>query len=388
MTQVPITAPGDPGAVGRLGARIAGRPLLTIVGLYLVLRLANLFQMSWVARSADSSLTDMLVSWDGLWLRQAAESGWPVEFALNSGEQSTWAWPPLASLTARALAWLPGLEVPGALVAVNLVTGLLSALMVYAVVRWGLAPRAALIAALLWVAMPASPVFIMGYAEGPFLALVFTSMWFLGRGRPLVASALLVPAGMIKLQVIPFAAAAVLVALHLWWRSSRSLRETVTTVLAVGLAGLSAALWPVIVAVNFGDPRAYQKIQAGWNHSAIPFVDTWNWFVQAFASPNRATAYSLALVVVAIIAGVMVARRSNVPPSVRITGLLLPLFFLATAGGVSMARYLLPDLSIPVFLQSFVRDRYLLAGLGIALLASQVLWIQFFVAAPYGSQPP
>lgn len=368
---------------------IFGRPVVGLAIVYCLARLINVLQFAWLARATERNLPAVLMDWDGQWLAQAAQAGWPGDFSLAEPiEQSTWAWPPLVPLMARALSSASGLGTGGALIVLAAAGGLIATWCIYFAARQSLSAAASFGIAVLWLSMPASPVLIMGYAEGVFAAFVFASLWALGRGRHLLAALLLIPAGLSKMQVVPFAIAVVFVA-FMDWRRGRGSVLTVPRLLAV--AGLSAAsflLWPMTVGLYLRDMGAYSSVQSAWQRSSVPFADTWAWLQWLVSNPNRLTLASFLMMALAVVAAVVVARRNEVPLGLRLVSIFIPAFFIVIGAGMSTVRFLLPDPGLPVFLQQRLTRPWKAAVLGLLLVMLQAAWIQYFVGGGPTSMPP
>lgn len=368
------------------------RPLTFLLGTYALLRLLNLLILVGLAWGRGERWSTYILSWDSQWLIQAARDGWPILNLSASTEplqSRTWAWPPLAPLLARWTGFVfGGGAIESTLVAVNLLGGAVAAIVLFKLVTefWG--ARAGFLSAVIWMAMPASPVLVMGYAEGLFVAFAFSALWALQRHRYIVAAALLIPAGLTKLQVVPFAMALVGVVIYRWWRSGFTTPRLPVVVTSVLLAGISMFTWPVYVAVRLGSLDAYSQVRSTWNHESMPFLNTINWLEWLFSSPNRANVFAALGLAVSVVAAIWVIRAPLVPISMKWVGGLTPIFFAFAGAGVSTIRYLFPDPVIALMLTKLVRRGWHGVVLGSALVLSQIAWIVVFVAADPGSTPP
>ena len=378
--------------VSKEAAWFLRRPVAWLLVTYLLLRLLNLLVFVGIARGRDERWSTYILSWDSQWLLLAARDGWPIlDLAADTEAlpSSTWAWPPLVPLLARWSALvLGGGAIEPTLVIVNFVGGAVAAVVLFKLVTefWG-AP-AGFLAAVIWIAMPGSPVLVMGYAEGLFVAFAFSALWALQRQRYVLAAVLLIPAGLTKLQVVPFALAIIGVVVYRWWRSGFTTPRSLVVATSVLLAGVSMFTWPIYVAVRLGSLDAYSQVRSTWNHETTPFLNTIMWLEWLVSSPNRANAFAALGLAVAVFAAIWVVRASLVPIGMKWVGVTTPIFFAFAGAGVSTIRYLFPDPVIALLLTKLVRRTWHGAVLVSALVLSQVAWIVVFVAADPGSTPP
>jgi len=374
---------------------IARRPrnvVLLLLSTYLLLRMMNALVLVWFATSRGFRWHHYILSWDSQWLLEAARDGWPVidlSDATASQTSSTWAWPPLAALLARWTGWLLGDgAVAPALVTFNFVGGAVASLILYWMVSGIWNRKVGLAAALTWMAMPGSPVLVMGYAEGVFAAFAFSALWALQRERYVLAAALLVPAGLTKLQVVPFALAVLAVIVFRWWRSKWTEPAAPVLVTAGLLAVASMLAWPIFTAVRLGSWDAYSQVRSTWNHETTPFLNTFNWIQWLVDLPNRANILAALALLLSVVAAVWAVRSASVPAGFKWVGVTTPLFLAFAGAGVSTVRYLLPDPVIALFVSRLPNRLWQWIALGSMLVASQIVWIQVFVLADPGSTPP
>lgn len=367
------------------------RSVWLIVAGFVVFRLVNLATYGAIASARGGPWSDLLFSWDSQWLIRAAKSGWVVPgggLDEVSASQSTWAWPPLVPLLGRTVGSLPGADASWALVGLNLFGGLVASLLIFVLVRemWG--NRAARIAALAWSALPASPVFLLAYAEGIFLAFCFGALLAMQRSRFNLAGVLLVPAGLSKLQVVPFALALIVVVVAARWKDRERGPSWMTVVISSSLATLAVAAWPAYVAVRFSAVNAYSRVQSAWNWEQVPLVGTSKWLVSVVAMPNRAAAFALAALVVSVVAAIVIARNRTVSPAVKSVGILGPIVLILLGAGASTVRYVLSFPAIPMLLAVVASTRRRVVLLFVILSVGQFLWIFVFVAAGPTEWPP
>ena len=371
---------------------IARYPLVTAAGAFLALRVFDLIVFAAVARHRGMTLRDQLLSWDSGWLLNAALNGWPHELPRDANgavEQSTLPWPPLVPLAVRAASSILGDRgADAALVGMNLIGGLCSAVLLCLILMPYLGRVRAVGASILWSALPATPVLVMGYSEGVFTAFAFGALWAMTRDRYVLAGLLLVPAGLTKVTVVPFAvtlAVAVVVyrrrqdSAHMpWWR--------LLTVLA--LAGVSTVAWPAILAVRVGAWDAISQSHSAWGRDATPFGDVDDWLVSAVTDPSVNAWIGIAVMAAYLVAAVVVARDRRYPTAFRVLAVASPVFLLWAGPFISTARGVLPDPALSAAIQSWIRRGWVFGVVvaGLALLG--VGWILVFAAAGPGQPPP
>ena len=369
---------------------------------YLLFRIWDLAIFWWVARDTGRTLVQILMSWDSGWYLNAARNGYPDIEAIGTSDepvQTTWAWPPLYWMTARAVSYPLQVLVLGplgqdshslsaSLVLVNVTCGLLAAVVLYLAMRPVCGPAGAAILALLWAAGPASPIFVMAYTEGLMSLLLFAALWAVVHGRWVGASLLILGAALVKSSSPPFALALIIAVwiAHLTSRGpavSRS-RAVVTSAIAV----LAAIAWPLIVAISFGRTGALAEVHAAWGRTSIPFRDT----LAALASGpgNYLAQWYFSVVVVGIVSvtGILLVRDRRYPWYLRLSGPLLPAFVLFMSISLSAPRLLLLDLSLPVFEKKMVKGLASFVVLMLILAVVRSLWIILFPGGVTGDPAP
>lgn len=387
-----LQVPGEIESGARIGPRAAHHSVLTVLAAYGVFRLFNLGLFALVGSSRDLPVLDLVLSWDSRWLIEATVNGWEVPqggVTEASQVQSTWAWPPLAALLARVLSVGLGLDPGISLILINVTMGAVGALFLWRVVAEVLGDGLGVVAAVLWSAMPASPVLLMGYAEGLFVAFAFAALLAMQRGNFVYAGLLLIPAGLTKLQVVPFAVALVVVVTYRRWRTGPSAVSNVGLLSTVALASVSVVVWPVYVAFRFGVWNAYSQVQAAWNYwEAVPFLGSAQWLIGLTTQPNRATFFAFLAVAVAAAAVVVIVRTPRISLAFKTLSTTGPVFLLAVGAGASTVRYVLSFPAIPVAIALWAQSRWRLTLVVSALLTSQIAWVMIFVAAGPTEMPP
>lgn len=169
---------------------------------------------------AEPSTYDELGAWDGGWYVKLAEHGYPDHLSLVSPREDSTAplvFPPLYPMAMRLL-HLMGMPALTAGLLITAVAGALAVVGVYAVARDLIAPRAAMLAALLWAAGPMTVVLSMAYSEALFVALAAWAMWLARRGWWLTAGLLALLSGLTRSTGLAVGAAIAMAALLAWRR--------------------------------------------------------------------------------------------------------------------------------------------------------------------------
>lgn len=366
-------------------------PWILILAGFLAFRLFNVLVLWVIAMTRSDSVADLLFSWDSQWLIRAATEGWLVPdggLTTLTTTQSTWAWPPLVPLIGMWISSALAVDVGWTLVALNLAGGAVAAVLLYRVVADWSGRRTGVIAALAWSAMPASPVFLMAYAEGAFLALCFGALLAMQRQRYLLSGLLLIPAGLTKLQVVPFALALAIVVLVARFREKGAGPSWLIVLTSVSLAGISIAAWPALVAWRFGALDAYSQVQQAWNWERIPFVATFRWLISVVAEPNRASFFAFAAIAIGVVAAVWIARSPAASAPVKAVAITGPAFLVFLGAGASTVRYSLSFPAVAIMIARLGSTPWRVVGLFTLLILGQAAWIFVFVAAGPTEWPP
>jgi len=342
------------------------------------------------------------MSWDSGWYLNAANNGYPDQDAIGANDarvQTTWAWPPLYWLAARVVSYPLQAFVLGpvgqesyalsfSLLLVNVTCAMLAAVVLYLALRPLIGTRGSVIFALIWAAGPASPIFLMAYTEGLMSLLVFAALWAVIRGHWVSASALLFAAALVKSSSPPFALALIIAVwiAHFTGKGpavSRS-RALVTTV----IAALASVAWPLIVGIVFGRFSALAEVHAAWGRTSIPFRDT---LAALLGGPGNFPAqwlFSIAVVAVVTVTGMILLRNRNYPWYFRLSGFLLPVFVLFMSISLSAPRLLVLDLSLPALERKFVKGLGSFLFIMGILLVVRSLWIYLFPGGSLGDPAP
>jgi hypothetical protein len=292
----------------------------------------------------------------------------------------------------RALAWLPGVTLIGAGLAVTAIAGLAAA--------WGITtlgmkltadPRISLLMTAIWAVAPASTVEQMLYAEALFCALAVWALVALVDRRWLTAAGLTIAAGTVRstalaliAAVVVAAAAAVVQAVRArqhvgtWWRPAA----------AAVLAPLGMLGYLGYVAIRthrldgwFWIENHVFHMRFDWGASTLRVL--WGIFVDAPSVPEL-------IVGLAVIAGVLLAAWSlteRIPVYLHVYTVVLMITALGTSANwiSSKPRFMLPAivLTLPVArLLAPVRTSVLVPLIGVLAVLST--WFGLYLVAIVG----
>ena len=220
------------------------------------------------AGTAPPGYLTTVTRWDGQWYWEIAARGYPSELPTDASgnvEQNPWAFFPLYPYVVRGVMFVTRLDFPLASVAVSLVAGAVAMLLLYRLVARRHGPVGGIIAVLAMSTFICAPVMQISYTEGLALALVLAVITCVTRQRYWWAALALLFLGLTRGVAVAFAPALVVYAFLLWRQGSLSRRRTVALGLLAVWSGLVGVIWPVIVGVSTGMPRAYLLTQQAWN---------------------------------------------------------------------------------------------------------------------------
>ncbi|HSF97115.1 MAG TPA: hypothetical protein VLA55_00380 [Ornithinibacter sp.] len=407
-----------------LGARALGRPVLTILAVYVVSRVVALVAL-WVAATwfqapagvghDDPGLGDMFGLWDGIWYERIAEDGYPVPLPVDAdtGEvtYSAWAFYPLYPSLVKLL-MVTGMPFIAAGVLLNVVLGGVAAVLIWAVLRSGehadrqpQRERLALVAASLWCFYPTTAVMLKPYTEALAVALVAGALLLLIRRQYLLVALVAVPLGFAR-GVAPALGVAVLIHLAVRWREDRAAgvrplpgqrARAVAMLVAVAVSGVA---WPVVAGLATGVPTAFLDVQAAWGQRPDkgPFV---LWLEWAWEGKGLGGVVVLVALVGTYVALVLGRHGRWICIEARAWALAYPLYLFAVVRPItSMWRFLLLDFPIAALVTSVAMRtangqgvvphwRRRVAVVLAAVIAGLFWWTAaLLVYTPWGSFPP
>jgi hypothetical protein len=328
----------------------------------------------------------MTVLWDGFWYRQIAEVGYPpvlpIDAATGAVQENAWAFYPAFPTMARALMRLTGLGFPVVGSTLALALGFGAAVVMGLLLRDRVGPKVALAAVAVYAACPVSPSLQITYTESLAILLLCGFLWAISKERWLLTAGLALLIGVTRAMALPLAIVA-LVAVFLRWRRRTgdpiTPKEGWSAFAALGSCGAAGLLWPVIVSVAVGSPKAYTDTMGAWSvGGSVQLLRPWLEFV---GDPWNAVKVGLGLVlIVAMTIGPWAARLGTELRTwtLAYTGYLI----LVDAPSTSLFRHLLPLFPLTVVaIGGGWRDRparwmtWRTGFLVLVGLAGQVWWV-------------
>ncbi|MER7761492.1 hypothetical protein [Streptomyces sp. NPDC097619] len=323
---------------------LAVRRAAPALAVFAAIRLLGLMVLgAWSAVEGSSPHTLLSARWDSLWYTRVAELGYGYEVVLPDGAvHSNLAFFPLLPWLERAVSAPTGLSYADSGLLVSGVASLAAAWGVFAVADRLYGPRAGLLAAALWGALPVGIVQSMAYSESLFTALAAWSLYCVLSGRWVPAGLLAAAAGLTR-PVGAAVVAAVWVAVLLRLRAGeRSGRMVAGAVLApLGAAGY--VLW--VGARTGGGLFGYLDVQAGWGNGFDGGSAFARFVGGRLAAGGASTAAGLGLVLgVALVLWLYVlgVRRRQPVPLLVYCGIVVALALCASGYFGSKPRLLLP----------------------------------------------
>lgn len=225
------------------------------------------------------TLAELAMRWDAQWYWFVAVHGYPDVLPLTDAglvAENQWAFMPVYPYLALALSTLTG-SWPAAAVAISLVSGYLSCLVLYRLLRLRIDAPAAMWAVLLFACAPLAAIFQIGYAEALFLLWLFLALYALMRRRYVWLYVLIPLMGYTRPGILAFALLLALHGIHRWFTRRRDplpVRDVVHIVVLGMLAVGVGFSWQLIAAVVTGDPGAYLATELAWRRNWIAAPET------------------------------------------------------------------------------------------------------------------
>jgi len=386
------------------------------LGVYAVSRAWLVGVFVWVARLQEASawtpaspsyLDYVGYMFDGSWYRQIAEQGYPAELPVGADglvQQNAWAFFPAFPGLVRAVMEVTGGTWVVVAPLVATVLGALAVLVVHRVVTEG-APRAVeawpglpLATVALVCAFPPAAVLQAAYTESLALLLVAATLWAMVRRQYALAAVLMVALGFTRAVALPMVVVVVVHALVRWQarrRGERFDRWQVAQVTGLGVvAVLSGLVWPWLTGRVTGVPDGYLLTQEAWrgSRSTTPFV-SWTWVPEFWLGPWAVPALMAGF---GLVVALLVSRSAwRLGPELHAWSAgYLGYIVAVVEPGSSLARFLLLAFPMGTITAGLVTGRAWarrawLAGVLVAMLALQVLWVrQIWLFNPAGDWPP
>lgn len=266
--------------------------------------------------STNGSFLDFLTLWDGTHYREIASVGYPTTLPTTDEgrvDDSSWAFLPVFGVLAGLVATVTGLSYSAATVILSCLAGGAASYALYRLVEPRIGHRPALWTVSFFTFSPLGFLLQVGYAEGLFAFLTFSTLIALSQQRYWI----MLPFALVAAFTRPGALALAL-GIHVVLRlrsghkfPRNELRAAVTVGVLIAAAGLS---WPVIAWVVTGVPDAYLQTEMAWWSKYIGYVDflpLTPWFL-FFHSKLGAVGFAVPVVLAALFV-LWISRRSLRP---------------------------------------------------------------------------
>lgn len=264
------------------------------------------------------SFLDFLTIWDGKYYREIASTGYPTTLPTTDTGMvagNPWAFLPVYGLLVGLLSSIIGLSYAASAVTVSCVAGGAASYALYRLVQPRIGHRPALWTVAFFAFGPLGFLLQVGYAEGLFAFLAFSTLIALSQQRYWM----MLPFSLVAAFTRPGALAlALALGIHvvIRLRSDRQFPRSqqiaaVTVGLLIAAAGLA---WPVIAGIVTGIPDAYlQTEMAWWSHyiGRVDFLPLTPWFL-FFRAELGAVGLAAPVVLVALF--VLWIRRRSLRP--------------------------------------------------------------------------
>jgi hypothetical protein len=252
--------------------------LSRIVSTGLVLTLASVQgQNAWTP--ARPGYIDFATMWDSLWYNIVAVGGYPSVLPVTADGhvgENAWAFMPVYPMVVRALMLLTGAAWEPMAVLVATVCSLVTALLLYRLMRRVQPQSMALFSVVLFCVAPLSPLLQFGYAESMQLMLLTLALLLVLERRYLVLIPVIAVMALTRPTGLAFA---LFLALHVGYRWLRRDREPFPVreaALAFGVAvfsGVMGLAWPALAWAVTGSITAYTDTELSWRSAYIGYQE-------------------------------------------------------------------------------------------------------------------
>lgn len=353
------------------------------VGGFVAVRALGLLVLFVVAHQQGRSGYRLLTSWDAQWYARIAEDGYGFSLRHPDGRLlADYAFFPLLPFLERCLAALTGLSAEATGLVISTASSVAAAAGIFAVARLVIGSRAAVVATVLWAALPVGLALSMAYTEALFTALAAWSLYAVLSGRWLTAALLAFAAGLTRPSGVAVVAAVVVAAIApAASRRDRGspgagpIRPLVAALVApVGLLGyLGWAGW------SLGSVTGYLEVANGWGNGIDGGVAFAGWIRDLLDGDTVMLGVLVVLGVGVLVALFYLGIRQGQPLPLVIFTATIIMLALSTSGYFgSKPRYLLPAFPLVFPLAQWLARR------GTAVCVA-VLALLSAAAAVYGS---
>lgn len=341
-----------------------------------------------VADSQGRSGFRLLVKWDAQWYAGIARNGYGFVRIHEDGRHlADYAFFPLYPLTERIVAETLGLAYVSAGLVISGVASVVAAAGVYAVAQRVLTVPAAVIATVLWAALPMSVVQSMAYSESLFTALAAWCLHSVLQERWLTAALLACASGLTRPVGVAVVAAVMVTAVTPYVRHTRlawppRIRPVLSRRLAAAfLAPVGLLAYLVWVAWDRGQGGGYFSVTRAWGNDFDAGAAFTHWIgAQLAQRPVGGSAIVVGLAVLATLCWACVRIRLPLPLLVYTFALVA--ISLTTSGYFgSKPRYLLPAFPLLFPVAGWLAKRHsrvigaVLAGCTVGAAAYAPIWL-------------
>lgn len=371
-----------------------GAALLAIGG-YVAVRLLVLLWL-WIAASqAGHDVGRLLTKWDARWYASIAEHGYGLARVHQDGRVlSDFAFFPLLPWMERLTSSLTGMSHADSGLLVSTIAGLASAGGIFAVTNHVLGPRAAVMATVLWAAVPIGVVQSMAYSESLFTAVAAWALFAVIRERWLTAAALACAAGLARPSGVAVVVAVLIPAilsLVAEWRSSEQrlsrflLDRRLAAAILAPLGWLGYLGW---VGRQRGSLLGYFEVTSGWGNAFDGGIAFARWVGRYLTGPTPGLGVLLLLGLMVLALLVWKLIRQHAPLPLLVFTVVLVALAMTTAGYFgSKPRFLLPAFPLLFPIACWLASRRTPVGVG-ALAAGSILAAGYGAVWLLGPGPP
>jgi hypothetical protein len=277
-----------------------------------------------------------------------------------------------------------------AAIAINLIAGAITAVLLARLVSTFADDHTALRAVAIWAAFPTAFVLQVPYAEAIYLLFATGFLVALTSGRDGAAALLLAGASLSRGVLVPLVAAAGVRVLMQIVRQ-RTVTRPIAALAASAL--VSPFVWIVVAGAVTGRMDAYAATQRAWGFSSDWHAMVHDWMTLAAREGASLLIHPtvVALILTLVLTAILCARR-EIPLSIKAYGVTAAALLIALAqpsavGFGSMPRFVFGVLTLPIVLAIVVRRTWLLAPFLVLSTWLQYQWIADIWSGRLGVAP-
>lgn len=377
------------GAYLRRAVHASHRDVLLALGGFLAVRAFVLLCLAVGADHLGRSAYGVLTKWDAQWYAGIARNGYGfVRVTADGRHLADYAFFPFLPWTEHVLSALTGLTVLAAGLLISAIAGVVAAAGIFAVARRVLDRRAAVVATVLWAAVPIGLVESMAYSESLFTALAAWALMATLEQRWAVAAVLACAAGLTRptgIAVVAAVCAAALVAHRRRGADPTASRARLLPVVIAPLGLLGYLGW---VGWRRDSVTGYFAVTDGWGNHFDGGFSFGDWVLDHLTGRSPLTGVLLVVGIVALLGVVALCVRQRQPTPLLVYVAVIVALALSTSGYFgSRPRYLLPAFPLLFPLAQWLvarRTRVIVGALVAAALGAGACTVALFL----GNGPP